>query len=182
VIAPPLVTVVNVQDSMNKKHQVTEILVTFSGPVNTAKADSINTYGLATPGKKGSYTAKNAGLIRLKSAVYNGSSHTVTLTAKKPFALTKPVQLLIYGTGASGLQDAEGRLIDGDHNRTAGGNAIAILAKKSVMIDGVEKARTQAAQPTVTTVIDALLANGELADLKCSPRARREGRLARHGV
>ena len=92
-----------------------------------AEAHSINTYRLATPGKKGLYTAKNAGIIKLRSAVYNRSSNTVALTPKVPFSLTKPVQLLVYGTGDLGLQDAEGRLIDGDHNGTAGGNAIAIL-------------------------------------------------------
>jgi len=119
VISPPLVTVVNVQDVVSKKHQVTEILVTFSGAVNVGEDDSINTYRLATPGKKGSYTAKNAGIIKLKSAFYTASNRQVALTPKMPFALTKPVQLLVYGTGASGLQDAEGRLIDGDHNGTA---------------------------------------------------------------
>ncbi len=31
--------------------------------------------------------------------LYTASSNTVALTPKKPFALTKPVQLLVYGTG-----------------------------------------------------------------------------------
>jgi MBG domain (YGX type)/Bacterial Ig-like domain (group 3) len=182
VISPPLVTMTGVVDKTNKRHQVTEIVVTFSGAVNVAEADSINTYRLATPGKKGSYTAKNAGIIKLKSAVYNGSSDTVALTPKEPFALTKPVQFLVYGTGASGLQDAEGRLIDGDHNGTPGGNAVAILSKNSVIIDAVEQAQTQAAQLTSAAVVDALLAKGELADLRRTLRARPEGRLARHGA
>jgi len=182
VISPPLVTLTSVVEKPNKKHQVTEVFVTFSGAVNMAEADSIKTYRLATPGKKGLYTAKNAGIIKLKSAVYNGSSDTVALTPKKPFALTKPVQLLVYGTGASGLQDAEGRLIDGDHNGTAGGTAVAILSKKSVTIDAVEQAQTKPAQLTSAAVVDALLANGELADLSRILRARREGRVARHGV
>ena len=124
----PLVDVSKVQLVKNKAKQVTEILVTFSGAVNMAEADSANTYRLATPGTKGSYTAKNAGIIKLKSAVYNGTSDTVVLTPTKPFALTKPVQLVVYGTGASGLKDAEGRMIDGDHNNTAGGNAVVILS------------------------------------------------------
>jgi len=161
---------------------VTEILVTFSGAVNVAEADSIKTFHLATAGTKGSFTAKNAGIITLKSAVYSGSSNTVALTPKAPFALTKPVQLVVYGTGASGLRDAEGRLIDGDHNGTAGGNAVAILSNRGVKIDAVEQAQTKAAQRASAAVIDALLANGQLADLRRTARARREGRLARHGV
>src|ERR1017187_9346071 len=114
---------IKVVDKMNKKHQVTEVDVIFSGAVNSLEAASLATYRLATPGKKNSYTAKNAGIIKLKNAVYNASNNTVALTPKKPFALTKPVQVLVYGTGPTALQDSDGRDVDGDHNGTAGGNA-----------------------------------------------------------
>ncbi len=170
VSSPPLVTMSGVVDKTNKKHQVTEIFVTFSSAVNAAEADSINTYRLATPGRKGSYTAKNSGIIKLKSAVYNGSSDTVALTPKAPFGLTKPVQLLVYGTGSSGLQDAEGRLIDGDHNGTPGGNAVAILSKNRVTIDAVPMARTSG-QTAVGAVVDALLERDDLAGLSHARRA-----------
>ena len=152
-----------VVDKTNKKHQVTEVDVTFSGPVNSLEADSLGTYRLATPGKKGSYTAKTAGIIKLQKAVYTASNNTVALTPKKPFALTKPVQVLIYGTGPTALQDSDGLAIDGDHNGTAGGNAIAIIAKKGVTVDARMSARVEARKPhTRTAVIDALLARGEL--------------------
>ncbi len=100
IIAPPLVTLKQVTDITNKKHQVTEVLLTFSDPVNAIEADQVGTYRLATPGKGGSYTAKNAGVIKLKSAVYTDATDTVALTLAKPFAITKPVQVLVYGTGA----------------------------------------------------------------------------------
>ena len=128
-------TVTKVVDKTNKKHQVTEVDVIFSGPVNSVEADSLATYHLATPGKKNSYTAKNAGVIKLKQAVYTASNNTVALTPKKPLALTKPVQVLVYGTGPTALQDNDGRDIDGDHNGTPGGNAIAIISKKRVTVD-----------------------------------------------
>ena len=76
----------------------------FSEAVNTREADSISNYRLATPGKKNSYTAQNAGIIKLKKAVYTASNNTVALTPKKPFALSKPVQVLVYGTGPTALQ------------------------------------------------------------------------------
>ena len=69
----------------------------------------------------------------------------MALTPKKPFALTKPVQLLVNGLAPSGLQDSYGRYIDGDHNGTAGSNAIAILSKKGVTVDAVELVRTRSA-------------------------------------
>ena len=68
-------------------------------------------------------------MIKLKSALYNPTTDTVTLTPRKPFALTKPVQLLVEGEPPSGLEDSLGRLIDGDHNGQAGGNAVAVLSR-----------------------------------------------------
>jgi len=106
------------------------------------------------------------GDIDLRSAVYSPSTNMVALTPKKPFALTKPVQLQINGLAPSGLQDSYGRLIDGDHNGTAGGNAIAILSKKGATIDAVELVRTHSQSTTTTAVIDALLERGELAGLR----------------
>ncbi len=173
VIAPPLVTMTKVQEVMNKKRQVTEVIVTFSGAVNINLAESTGTYRLATPGKKNSYTAKNAGIINLKNATYMPSNNTVALRLKKPLAITKPVQLLVLGTGPSGLEDAAGQLIDGDHNGMAGGNAIAILAKKSATIDAIALARTKtgASEVAKADVVDALLEHGDLASLKPCPRS-----------
>jgi hypothetical protein len=162
---------------------VTEVLVTFSGAVDVREADKTKgIYRLATPGKKGSYSAENAGIINLRSAGYSQSTNTVVLTPKKPFALTKPVQLQINGLAPSGLQDSSGRLIDGDHNGTAGGNAIAILGKKGATVDAVELVRTHSQSTTTTAVIDALLERGELAGLRHGFRVRREARLASHGT
>ena len=99
---------------------VTQVTVDFSGAVNAAEADSVGTYRLAMPGKKGSFTAKNAKVIKLNSAAYIASLNEVTLTPKKPFALTKPVQVQVNGSPPSGLQDSEGRLIDGNHDGSGG--------------------------------------------------------------
>jgi hypothetical protein len=132
-------------DKLNKKHQVTEVDITFSGQVNSTEADAIATYRLATPGKKGSYTAKNAGIIKLKKAVYTGSTSTVALTPKKPFALSKPVQVVVFGTGPTAVEDTYGRDIDGDRNGTAGGNAIAIIGKTGAKINAVTDSQGAAA-------------------------------------
>ena len=92
---PPPVTVTGIRDVTNKKHQVTEVIVTFNGTVNATEADNPAIYRLTLPGKKGSYTAKNAKAIKLKSATYNPATDTVTIIPGKRFALTKPVQLVV---------------------------------------------------------------------------------------
>ena len=127
-VVPAVVSLAGVLPIFNAKHLVTEILVTFSGAVNAGEAQQIGLYRLATPGKHGSFTARNAGIIKLRSAVYSAADDTVTLTPKKAFALSKPVQLRINGKPPSGLQDSFGRFIDG------GNNAVAVLAKSGVTI------------------------------------------------
>jgi hypothetical protein len=139
IIAPPLVTVKQVRDITNSKHQVTEVLVTFSGTVNAIEADNTATYRLATAGTGGSFFAKNAGIIKLKSVVYAGAVNTVTLRPTSPFALTKPVELVVYGTGSTGLKDSYGRLIDGDHNGVAGGNAVVMLSSGGPKINALPR-------------------------------------------
>ena len=158
-VAPPFVTLEHVIDVVKKK-KVTQLMVVFSGAVNQSGADSLGIYRLATPGKKGSYTAKNAGVIKLKSATYATETNTVTLVPKKPFALSKPVQLLINGVAPLGLQDAEGRLIDGNHDGQAGGNAIAIISRRGVVLSAVAQARTNAHAQVRAEHVDALLRSG----------------------
>jgi hypothetical protein len=121
----------------NKKHLVTQINVSFSDAVNAGEADSLATYRLATAGKKGSFTAKNAKVIKLRSALYNAATHTVTLTPLKAFSLSKPVQLVVYGVPPSGLQDSLGRFIDGGHNGRPGGNAVAVLSRGGATLSAI---------------------------------------------
>jgi hypothetical protein len=137
VTVPPSVVLSRVLDVTNKKHQVTEVLITFSGAVNATEADSTAIYRLTLPGKHGSYTAKNARTIPLGSASYSGADDTVTLIPKKPFKLAKPVQLFVDGLPPSGLQDSLGRLIDGDHDGRPGGNAVAVLTRSGVSLAAV---------------------------------------------
>ena len=138
---PPPVALTGVKPVFNKKHMVTEILVTFSGALNVTEAQQTGAYRLITPGKHGSFTAKNAGIIKLRSAVYGVGSDTVTLRLKKAFSLSKPVELTVNGTPPSGLQDAFGQLIDGDDNGAPGGNAVALLRRRGVVMSATALAR-----------------------------------------
>ena len=48
---------------------MTRIVVDFSGGVNGFNAESVATYALTVAGKKGSFAARNARHLRLRSAV-----------------------------------------------------------------------------------------------------------------
>ena len=178
---PPLVTVAKVSDVLNKKHLVTQIIVSFSGAVNANEADRPATYGLATAGKKGSFTAKNAQVIKLRSAVYSTTNNTVTMSPKKAFALSKQVQLLVYGTGPSALQDTYGRAISGANNGQPGSNAIAILSRSGVKLNAVSSSiRAHVQANPVSTVVDALLNQNALAGLSKTIRQHLHHGLVRN--
>jgi hypothetical protein len=119
----------NVQLAFTKKHRVIQITIDFSGPVNAGQADSLAIYHLTVAGKRRSFTGKGTKSVTLNRAVYSESTASVTLRPKKPFLLSKLVQLRV-----SGLTDALGRFIDGNHNGQAGGDAVAILSKRGVSI------------------------------------------------
>jgi hypothetical protein len=170
---PPLVTVTHVQMVLNKKHLVTQILVTFSGPVNATEAQNPGIYRLATAGKKGSFTAKNAKLNALKSASYSAVNDTVTLTPRKPFKLSKPIQLQVNGLPPSGLEDSVGRLIDGNHDGQPGGNAVGLLGRGGATISAVALQGIGPVPSFEASAIDALLEQGDLTRWLHASRAKR---------
>ena len=132
----PLVTMTASNRRRTTRAQVTGIVIDFSGAVNMTEAQSASTYELIVAGKGGSFTGKGAKVIKIKSAVYNAANDEVTL---KPaaFGLSKAVELVVYGSGSHGLQDAEDRYIDGNHDGVAGGNAVAVIKKGGVTINAV---------------------------------------------
>jgi len=84
----------------------------------------------------------------------------VALKPKKPFALTKPVQLLVYGTGTTGLQDSYGRYIDG------GNNATAVLSRHGATITAVASHPTQLRQAVGPDAVDVMLERDDAIDLR----------------
>ncbi len=131
---PPLVSLAHVSYLKNRNHRIRQIELTFSGSLDASGADKTASYHLATPGKHGSFTARNAGTIKLRSATYD-DLETVALVPRKPFALTGKVEVVVYGEGPSALRDGLGRLIDGNHDGQPGGDAIAILSKRRLIVE-----------------------------------------------
>jgi streptogramin lyase len=151
----PPVTLESVQ-VIKKKHKVKEVLLTFSGGLNATEANSLSEYQLIEAGKRGSFTVKSAKAIKLLSAVYNSANDTVALTPKKAFVLTKAVELIVNGQTPSGLEDSNGRLIDGNGDGQAGSNAIAMLTSKSATVES---------RSVNSAAVDLLLQSGDLAAL-----------------
>jgi uncharacterized repeat protein (TIGR03803 family) len=106
VVASTPVTVTDVQLAFNRRHQVTQLIVDFSGPVG-ALAGSL-TYRLTVNGK-------HARTIALESPKYSPSTDSVTLVPQRPFGLNRQVELRVHGL--------------------PGGDAVAILSRQGVYIE-----------------------------------------------
>ena len=128
------VALVNLQVATNKQGVATTLTLAFSGALNAASAQNLGNYRLATAGSGGSFDAKNARTYAFKSAIYNATTNTVTLTIAKPFKITKATELRVYGSAGRGLVDSLGRLIDGKHQGVFGGDENAIIRKSGATV------------------------------------------------
>jgi plastocyanin len=95
--SPPATAVTAVRPAQNRRRLVTAITVELSGQLDASTADDLATYRLIKQGKNGSFEGRNARVIKLRSAAYDAALDEVTLTPRKAFSLSKPVQLSISG-------------------------------------------------------------------------------------
>jgi RHS repeat-associated protein len=183
----PLVTVESLQVETikvgkGKKAKKEAVLVLqFSGALDAGDADNSNAYGLAPVIKvKASGKGKNRKPATTKlgapvapaSAAYNPSTNSVTLTPRATLTASKPEELIVNGAL---VMDMQGREIDGADDGQPGSDYIATITGARATAGGVPLVRSQRQPATVADMIDHLLAHGELAGLRHSHRAWREG-------
>jgi ELWxxDGT repeat protein len=106
----------------NKAGNVTALVLSFDGDLDAASAQSLANYSLA-PYKFVKAKVKYAAPIALKSAAYDASKRTVTITLLKPLKLNRDFEF-----NATNLRDAHGRMVDGDRNGIEGGDYTAWLS------------------------------------------------------
>ena len=126
---PPLVTVTSVQAEsvhLTKRKTATDIVITFSGGLDSADADILGNYHLAAPGK-GKKSKTYTKLIHLNSAVYGRTQNVLTLQLNGKLSVTPAPQLRIT---AANIHDAYGRAMDGNHDGQAGGDFVALLTNR----------------------------------------------------
>jgi parallel beta-helix repeat protein len=125
----PPVVITAVQAELNRRHELTKVVLTYSGPLDAIEAQNPAIYRLITAGKHGSFTARTAKTVRPRSAVYDVALDQVTVALKKPIAFSKPVELEVSCQPPSGLRDSFGRYLYG------GTDAAAVLSRGQTRID-----------------------------------------------
>ena len=106
---PATVQSVSIEKVREGKHKTLQVVVLqFSESLNTADAQSISTYNLATVPKKKKQHSRS---VAISTATYNPQALTVTLITRKKLALNPPLKLTIT---AEALLDELGRPLDGN--------------------------------------------------------------------
>ena len=138
-------------------------MISFSGALDPGAARMLGDYQLATVVKAKKSHARAGKAVKLISATYDPSGHTVTLTPRGKVPAS-PLQLTII---AAKTLDAEGRPIDGDHDGQPGGNFQTTLRKAAT--------RAALAPPIglAGRVIDALLGGGHADTISLLPYGQR---------
>jgi hypothetical protein len=102
------------------------------------------------PAIGGHFTARNAGVISLRSASDNPIDRAVTLIPAKSVARTTPAQLVINASGSNGLQDTHGRYVDCGKN-------VEVYPTLGPVVDIEQSAETNSRMLANSAAIDALL-------------------------
>jgi hypothetical protein len=101
--------------------KTTSLVLTFDRPLEPGRAEDLHNYHLVTlVGPKRT--------IRIKSAVYDAASLTVTLRPVQRLNLHKRFQLTVVGTGPSGVTDSSGNLLGVQTIGQPGSNFVAIVS------------------------------------------------------
>jgi hypothetical protein len=137
---------------LSKKKSTTVLVVSFSGALDQAAAQTLGDYQLVAPGK-----AKKPGKpVALTAAVYDPAMHTVTLTPKGALP-KKTLQLTI---NAAGTLDSMGRPIDGNRDGQPGGDLVATFGNTGVQLASVSRSGRSA--QISAQAFDALVVAGRL--------------------
>jgi hypothetical protein len=126
-VEPP--TVANLQ-SFGVHLQPTTLVVTFSQPMDAARAESLAEYRLIGPGPDHKFGTKDDHRIRIRSARYNPATNSVVLRPVRRLPLHDTFQLTVKGTAPDGLTSTLGILLDGAKTGQPGSNYVARITGK----------------------------------------------------
>ncbi len=93
--------------------ELSSLTVKFNEPIKQSRAEDIRNYRLRLPGKGENFNASDAIAVPVRSASYDASSTSVTLTLATPLRSRGPVQLRVSGQPGRGIANLAGSLLNG---------------------------------------------------------------------
>jgi hypothetical protein len=125
---PPTVT--GVLAALDKRKRLTSVQITFSEPMNGPLAGSLASYRIVSAGRDRRFGTKDDKPKRLRAAVYDPATRTVTIRPAGQLALGQPLRLVI--NDSAGVTDEAGNRLDGNRDGRPGGDYAATLSKRGV--------------------------------------------------
>jgi hypothetical protein len=108
----------------------TEIVVTFSEPMDASSAEAMVNYRLVSAGPDHRFGTRDDRAIHIRSVRYDATLHTVTLRPIRRLPLRRTFQLTINGTPPTGLKDTAGVFLDGAGTGHPGTDYVARINAK----------------------------------------------------
>jgi hypothetical protein len=108
----------------------TTLVVTFSEPMDAARAASRTECRLIGPGPDHKFGTKDDHRIRIRSARYNPATNSVVLRPVRRLPLHDKFQLTVKGTAPDGLTSTLGILLDGAKTGQPGSDYVARITGK----------------------------------------------------
>jgi IPT/TIG domain len=130
--------------------QPTFLVVSFNMALDPASAQLASNYSVVGP---------NGHRFKVKAAVYNSTTHAVTLDFSQQLVLRKSYRFTINGTTSSGVKNSVGVLLDGANTGEPGSNFVTTITQDNLA--GSAKQRPVAA--AVRAKAERLVARVKLA-------------------
>jgi hypothetical protein len=114
----------------------TRLVLTFDRALEATAAENLGNYRITTA---------TGGRIKIKSAVYDDRTHTVTLRPVIRMNLHGRYSLFINGSSPTGVEDAARELLDGTRSGTPGSDYHGKIVPKDLVIGsgGVQVSRAR---------------------------------------
>jgi hypothetical protein len=107
--------------------QPTTLVLTFDTQLDPKRAQDPDSYQIVALGR-------SHRRIRLKSAVYDSATRTVTLSPERRLNLHNRFRLTVLGTGPRGVTDAVGDALDGLGNGDPGSSFVTIITARDLVL------------------------------------------------
>jgi hypothetical protein len=110
----------------------TLLVLNFNEPMDAAKADNLANYRLVVAVPDHRPGVEDGRTIRIRRALYDAASQTVTLWPIRKLPLRRTFLLTVKGTPPGGLTNASGTFLDGAGTGQTGSDYVGIVNRKSL--------------------------------------------------
>jgi uncharacterized repeat protein (TIGR01451 family) len=123
VVDGPSVTAVHL---LGPHRRATHLVLSFDHPLNPGRTQDLSNYQLVA-------LAGSGRGARIKQAVHDSATQTVTLILARRLNLQKRFRLTVVGTGPVGVADLSDNLLDGQKTGHLGSNFVAIVTAADLL-------------------------------------------------